>query len=104
MQLGPHPRTRFEDQQTNTLATATQRQHEQPRAPILSAVGIAHHRPGAIINLAFLTRPRLDDDSRFRRCGSAQSPHEATYALITARKPVAINQILKDGHRVAAPR
>jgi hypothetical protein len=64
---GPHPRTRPEGQQTNTLATAAQRQYKQPRAPVLSAVGIAHHRPGTIINLGFFPWPGLDDRPRTRR-------------------------------------
>lgn len=45
-------------------------------------------RPGAVINLAFLTRPRLDDHPCIRRTRAAQSPHEAPHALIAAREPV----------------
>jgi hypothetical protein len=67
VKLGPHPRTRPEGQQPNRLAAASQRQNEQPRAPVLAAIGIAHHRPGAVINLALLTEFRLDDHPRFRR-------------------------------------
>jgi hypothetical protein len=55
MQLGPYSRTRTENQQPNRFATVAQHHHEQPRAPILAAVRIAHHRPGAVINLAFFT-------------------------------------------------
>jgi hypothetical protein len=104
VQLGPHPRTRTEDQQTYRLATAAQRQNKQPRAPVLAAVGIAHHRPCAEINLAFFTRFRLDDHPRFRRYCSAQLAHESLDTLIAACKPVAIDQILPDTHRVAASR
>ncbi len=104
VKLGPHPRTRFEDQQTNTLATAAQRQHEQPRAPVLATVRIAHHGAGAEINLALFTKPRLDDHSRFRRCGSAQRAHQTLDALVAAGEPVPVYQILPDTHRVAAPR
>jgi hypothetical protein len=35
---------------------------------------------------------------------SAQLAHEALHALIAAREPVPVNQILPDAHRVAAPR
>ncbi len=35
VKLSPHPRTRAEGQQPNTLATRAQRQHEKPRAPVL---------------------------------------------------------------------
>ena len=104
MQLGPHPRTRSEDQQPNRLATAAQRQNEQPRAPVLAAVRIAHHRPRAVINLALFTGFRLDDHPRFRRYCSAQLAYESLNTLIAACKPVLIDQILPDTHRVAAAR
>src|ERR1700692_1163580 len=104
MQLGPHPRTRPEGQQTNTLATRAQGQYEQPCAPVLAAVGIAYHRPRAVINLGLLTEFRLDDHPRFRRCSSAQLAYQSLNTLIAACKPVPIDQILPDTHRVAASR
>ncbi len=54
MQLGPDARTGAERQQTNRLAAAAQRHHEQPGAPILAGFGIAHHRARAVIDLRFL--------------------------------------------------
>ena len=53
MELGPHPRTGTEDQQANRLAAVAQRHHEQPGAPVLAALLIAHHRTGAVIDLGF---------------------------------------------------
>ena len=55
VKLGPYPCTRTEDQQSNRLATPAQRQNKQPRAPVLAAVGIAHHRPRAVVNLRLFT-------------------------------------------------
>jgi hypothetical protein len=100
VKLGPHPRTRSEGQQANTLATTTQRHYKQPRAPILTTIRIAHHRPRAVINLGLFARPRLDDHSRFRRRGAAQIAHESSHALVAASEPVAVDQILPDSHRV----
>ena len=104
MQLGPHPRTGSEHQQPNRFATASQRQYEEPRAPVLAAVGIAHHRARAVINLALFTGFGLDDHPRFRRYRSAQLAHESLNTLIAASKPVLIDKILTDTHRVAASR
>ena len=102
MQLGPHPRTGTEGQQPNRLAAAAQRQDEQPRAPILAAVGIAHHRPGAVIDLRLFAGRGVDHHARFRRLRAAQLAHESLHALVAAGKAVLIDQILLDGHRVAA--
>src|ERR1019366_4401412 len=41
MQLGPNLGTGAEDQQADRLAAVAQRQHEQPRAPVLPAVALA---------------------------------------------------------------
>src|SRR6266700_1651659 len=102
VKLSPHPRTRSEGQQANTLATTTQRHYKQPRAPILATIRSAHHRPRAVINLGLFARPRLDDHSRFRRRGTAQIAHESPHALVTTREPVAVDKILPDSHRVPA--
>ena len=102
MQLGPHPRTRSEDQQANRLAAAAQRHDKQPRASIFAAVRIAHHRPGPVINLGLFTWLCLDDHPRFSRYRSAQLAHESLDTLIAAGKPMPIDQILPDTHRVAA--
>ena len=49
------------------LAAVAQRQHEQPRAPVLAGVRIAHHRAGAVIDLRFFAGCGLDDRACFRR-------------------------------------
>jgi len=100
MKLGPHPRTGTEDQQPNRLATPAQRQDEQPRAPVLATVGIAHHRPRAVVTLRLFTEFGLDDRPRFRRCGTVQIAHESPHALVATCEPMAVDKILPDSHRV----
>ena len=102
VKLGPHPRARTEDQQPNRLATPAQRQNEQPRAPVLADIGIAHHRSRAVINLRLFTEFGLDDRPRFRRCGAVQIAHESPHALVATREPMAVHKILPDSHRVPA--
>ncbi len=51
VQLGPHARTGSEHQQADAFPAVAQRQNEQARAPIASAVRIAHHGTGAVIDL-----------------------------------------------------
>ena len=60
VQLGPDPRTGTEHQQAHRLAAVTQRQHEQPRAPVLAGLRIAHHGAGAVIDLRFFARRGVD--------------------------------------------
>src|SRR5580693_4424107 len=104
MQLGPHPRTRSKGQQADTLATTSQDHDEQPRAPVLAALWIAHHRPGAVIHLSLFPWLGLDDDSRFWRSCSAQLEHKSLNTLIAVAIAVMIDQILPDTHRVATSR
>ena len=72
MQFGPDLRTGPEHQQANRLAAVTERQHEQPRAPVLAAVRIADHGAGAVIDLGFFAGRGFDDGAGFRRLASAQ--------------------------------
>jgi hypothetical protein len=59
MQLGPDLRTGAEHQQPDRLATAAQGQHEQPRAPVLASLRVAHHRPVAVIDLSLFLMGRV---------------------------------------------
>ena len=69
MQLGPGLRTGAEHQQPNRLAAVAERQHEQPRAPVLAGVRIAHHRAGAVIDLSLFAGRGLDHRASFWRRG-----------------------------------
>src|ERR1700734_1924993 len=102
MQLRPNTRTGTEYQKSNSLPAVSQRQDEEPRAPILARLRVAHHRPGAIIDLRFFTRGRLNDDARFRRGRSAELPHEALDAGVSFAEAVAVHQVLPNGHGVPA--
>ena len=100
MQLGPDARAGAEHQEPNGFPAVSQRQHEQPRAPILARLRVAHHRAGAIIDLRFFARRGLNDHARFRRGRSAQLPHEAFDAGVFFGEAVAVHQVLPNGHGV----
>jgi hypothetical protein len=102
MQFGPDARTGAKDQEADGLSAVSQRQDEQPRAPVLARLRVADHRPGAIINLRFFTRGRLNHHARFRRGRSAHLPHEPFYAGVFFGEAVAVHQILPNGHGVPA--
>ncbi len=88
VQFGPDARTGTEGQQTNRLAAAAQRHHEQPGAPILAALGIAHHRAGAVIDLRLLASRGDDHDAGLGRSRSAPLAHEALHALVAVGEAV----------------
>jgi len=100
--LGPDARTGAKGQQTNRLAAAAQRHHEQPGAPVLAALGIAHHGAGAVIDLRLLASRGDDHDAGFGRLRSASLTHEALHALVATGEAVLGDQVLPDGHGVAA--
>jgi len=102
MQLGPDLRTGPEHQQADGLATVTESQHEQPRAAVLAAVRVAHHRTGTVIDLKFFAGCSLDDCARFRRLASTKLPNETVDALILGGEAAGIHQFLPDRHGVAA--
>ena len=73
VQFGPDLRTGAEHQQANRLAAVAQRQHEQPRAPVLAGVRIAHHGAVAVIDLSLFAGRGLDDRAGFRRVAAVQA-------------------------------
>src|ERR1700691_4017188 len=56
VQFGPDSRAGAEYQESNRLSAMAQSHHEQPRAPVLAALRIAHHGAGAIVYLRLLAR------------------------------------------------
>src|ERR1022692_302584 len=88
VQFGPDSRTGAEGQQTNRLAAAAQSHHEQPGAPVLAALGIAHHRAGAVIDLRLLAGRGDDDDAGFGRLDAAPLAHETLHAWVAAGEAV----------------
>src|SRR5579871_6666343 len=103
VQLGPDAGARSEGEQSNRFAAVTQRHHEQPRAPVFACLRIAHHRTGPVFDLALFADPSFDNDRSFGRVSPAQTAHEPLDALIAAREPVGVQQILPDAHSVSAP-
>src|SRR6516162_6618254 len=82
VQFGPRARAGTEHQQTDRLATVAEGHHEQPSAPVLAALRIAHHRTRAVINLGLLARLAQDYRMRLRRLRAAQLTHEPLDTLI----------------------
>ncbi len=102
VQLGPDSGTGAEPEQPNRFTAVAQRHHEQPRASVLARLRMAHHRSVTVVDLAFFPSLGLDDSHRSGTLGSTQLAHEALHGLIASRKAVIRNQILPDGHGVAA--
>ena len=73
VQLGPDLRARPPREQPHRLARVAERQDEEPRAPVLARRRVAHHRPVAVVDLAFLARRGRDDDARLGRRASPRS-------------------------------
>ena len=104
VQLSPGLRAGAEYQQPHGFPAMAQRHHEQPRAPVLAGLRIAHHRSGAVVHLSFFARSGFNHDAGFGHGRPEQLPHEPLYAGIASRKTVAVHQVLPDGHRVATLR
>ena len=58
MELGPDLRTGTKDQQADRLAAVAQRHDEQPSAPVLAALLVAHHRDRCRSRPGLLLRAR----------------------------------------------
>jgi hypothetical protein len=101
MQFGPDPRTGTEHQKANGLPAVTQRQDEQPSAPILACFRITHQRSGAVIDLRFFADGCFNDHPCLGCRRSAQLSHEAFHAGVFVAEAVAVHQVLPDGHGVS---
>ena len=65
---------------------------------------VADHRPLAVVDLAFFAGRRRDDDARLGRRAAAQRHDEATDTRVPRGKAVVVDEVLPDGHGVAATR
>ena len=100
----PDRRARSPRQQSHTLAGVAQRQHEETHPPVLAGARIADHRPiAAVVDLAFLAGGGRDDDAGLDGRAPAQLDDEAPDTRVARREAVVVDQVLPDGHRVAAP-
>ena len=103
VELGPVLRARLPHQQPHRFARVAERQDEEARAPVLAGLRVPHHRPVAVIDLAFFAGRGGDDDARLGRRRAPRSVcDEAPHARIPRGEAVAIDQVLPDRHRVAA--
>src|ERR1039458_5637114 len=96
MQLGPNLGTGAEDQQADRLAAVAQRQHEQPRAPVLTAVRVADHGAGAVVDLGLFAGRGLDHRAGFWRLVRVKLGDEAPDALVAGGEAAGVHQILPD--------
>ncbi len=102
VEFGPDATGGAEGEQAYRLAAVGQRHHEQPGAAILAAERIAHHRPGAVINLGLFAGIGDDHHAGGGSLRAVQSTDEALDALIAAGETVEGNQVLPDGDGIAA--
>jgi hypothetical protein len=102
VQLGPGLGTGVEHQQANRLAAIAERQHEQACAPVLAAARIADHGAGSVIDRGLFAGRGFDDGASFRRLLATEFADKALDALIAAGEAARVDQILPDGHGVAA--
>ena len=104
VQLGPDLRARLPHEQPDRFARVAERQDEEPRAPVLAGVRMAHHRAVAVIDLAFLAGRRGDDDARLGRATCPERHDEAADARVAGGEAVVVDEVLPDRHGVAATR
>jgi hypothetical protein len=81
---------------------AAQRHHEQPGAPILAGLGIAHRRARAVIDWRLLAGSGDDHHASFRCLRAPQLAYKALHALGAAGEAVLGNHVLVDRHSIAA--
>jgi hypothetical protein len=59
VQLGPDSSAGGEGEQTNAFTAVAESQYEQPAAPVLASMRVAHQGPVAIIDLCFFVMERV---------------------------------------------
>ena len=85
VELGPDLRARLPHQQPDRFARVAERQDEEPRAPVLARLRMAHHRAVAVIDLAFFARRGGDHDARLGRGRPAERQRRSAARSHTAR-------------------
>ena len=102
VQLGPEPGARPVDQQPHGLARVAEREHEEPRPSVLARGRVADHRPAAVVDLRLLARSGRDDHPGLGGGALSELGDETPHTGIAGRKAVRVDQLLPDGHGVAA--
>src|SRR5688572_33405279 len=101
MQLGPGARTGPENNQPHRFAAVAECHHEQACPPVLSALRVPHHGPGAVIDLGFFSCSRADDSGSLGCLRSPEFANETFYGLIAAAI-AALDKLLPDRHGIAS--
>jgi hypothetical protein len=102
MEFGPDAGAGSPDQQTHGFAAVAEGHHKQAGAPVLAALRVAHQRAGAVIDLSLFSSGGEDNTGRFGRLRPTQLANETPHRLVAAGEAVVRNQVLPDGHGVAA--
>ena len=102
VQLRPDLRARSPRQQPHRLARVAQSEHEQAHAAVLPGLRVAHHRALAVVGLAFLPGGGGDHHARLGRRAAAQRQHEPSDTGVACGESVIVDEVLPDGHGVAA--
>ena len=82
VQLGPGSGARGEEEQPHALAAVAQREDKQPGATVRTGHGMAHHRPGPVVDLAFFPGGRHNHRVRLGEPLAAERNDEAADARI----------------------
>ena len=102
MQFRPDASVGVKGENTDSLTAIAEGKNEQPGAAVLAGMRVADHRPGAIVDLRFLSWSGDDDRAGLRRRSSAQPADKAFDALVAAAEAVIVHQVLVDSLRVPA--
>src|SRR5207247_8591827 len=89
----PHMCARLPGEQADRLPPVPQGQNEEPRPAVLARARVPDHRPLAVIDLAFLTRCRCDDDARLDSRAATQLQHEPLDARVGSPEAVVVDQV-----------
>jgi hypothetical protein len=102
VELGPDPGARAESEEADRFSAVAQGEDEEAGAAILAGLGMPHHRTRAVVDLPFLARRRDDDRMGLARERAPQPADEALDAVVVAGEAVVVDEVLPDGHGVAA--
>src|SRR6266446_6818766 len=102
MQLSPDTGTGTPDQQPHRLAAVAERQHEQARAAIFSALRIAHHRARSVIGLCFFSSCGVNNPHGLGLCRTAKLVNKTLHGLVAMGKAMIRNQVLPNSHSIPA--
>ena len=102
VQLGPDLGAGAVNQQPDGLARVAQGEDEESCPPVLAGVGVTDHRSFAVVDLCLFAWIRGDHRPSLDGGLLPDGRDEAPHAGIARREAVVVDQVLPDGHGVAA--